>query len=260
MTPTRLFKGAFLLLLTLFLNCASFYKINDQESPGASLAAFLINIPPTFSMRGGTLVGPRDKEYEMTYTAEFDDGLRKRYMVFANVVPGEYYMRNLLAQTEPVRYGNYSRWKIINLKFEAPEKGRWKISGAGITYFGRLVFVKEDRLDEFLNRLNAKLTKKIAKERFLRAVLFHTRGWPVKRPQKTLRFVFLRLDHPAIVGEEVSLREEERFLKGVFFWKKSGEIPRWKNLARERLSKIRSRLKELSSKKKSTEEKKNGKN
>ncbi|PKL17142.1 MAG: hypothetical protein CVV49_12465, partial [Spirochaetae bacterium HGW-Spirochaetae-5] len=200
----------FLILLISFsiTGCKSF-DIPDQQNPSLSLMVLKLNTPNEYEIKEVDIIGDGT-----TYSRVVRDVIRskdnRQLQIFTNIPGGKYRIIHLYAETKKVPVDDKTIWNQLNLKFidtgkRSTKNDQWlELTPGSIKYAGIIDFITIEMKDEVLKRLG-EIYKKSPQE-VNKAVMSEFEM--ISEKGKT-HGIFIRLDHPALVGHIESLQIEK---------------------------------------------------
>jgi hypothetical protein len=237
-------NSSFIMILFLFLfisfsitSCKSF-DIPDQQDPSLSLMVLKLNTPNDYEIKEVDIMGNN-----ITYSRVFRDEIRskdnRQLQIFTNIPGGKYRLIHLYAETKKVPVDNKTKWNQLNLKFidtgkRSVKNDQWlELTPGSIKYAGTIDFVTIEMKDEVLARLG-EIYKKAPQE-VNKAVMSEFEM--ISDKEKT-HGIFIRLDHPALIGHIESLQIEKNVWQVLLNTRRKKPAYQWDKLFKDRIAEI----------------------
>lgn len=240
----------FLILLISFsiTGCKSF-DIPDQQNPSLSLMVLKLNTPNEYEIKEVDIIGDG-----ITYSRVVRDEIRskdnRQLQIFTNIPGGKYRLIHLYAETKKIPVDNKPNWNQLNLKFidtgkRTTKNDQWlELTPGSIKYAGIIDFVTIEMKDEVLTRLGEIYNK--SPQEVKKAVMSEFEM--ISEKGKT-NGIFIRLDHPALVGHTESLQIEKNVWQVLLNTRRKNPAYQWDKLFKERIAEIDREITYISSSK-----------
>ena len=244
-------KVVLILVSAAFIGCNS-YSIKDQKDPSLSLLIIKTNIPDGFAVQTSSVKKSDGINYQSGFTAYNSDNRYNKLMVFENITDGDYRINSLLAETSrsssSTRVGNATHttttWRALDFTFDdsaAENKdmnnGGWfHVKPSSICYAGDIAWFQSSSRDEITDKMSKifKKSKKDVEKSFL--YNFRLKSKKIDEP-----YFMIKLDHPALIGEKESLKNELAMLVSFKNGKKS-KNENWDKIIDTRIVEISQKL------------------
>jgi len=210
---------------------------------------FTLNLPKGFYINNSYVMADNKEYIDSSIVSKYTKDA-KELQAFDNIPGGLYIIKKLSAETAKVQNGNVKTWRELNLKFKKADNNAenykfMDLQPGSIKYMGSIYFFDIEKKDEMLASI-AKILKKTPTE-ILKAVLYESELTSGKTKG---HYMFIRLDHPALIGELESLKIEKNVWEALFSDKRREPTPQWDQLLNKRMKEIDKRIALLSKNKK----------
>ena len=227
-------------------------------NPSLSLLIIKTNIPDGFALQDSTVKNKEEVYYKSVFRAYQSDNRYNKLMVFENIAEGDYRINSLLAETSKsstsTNTGNYtytkSTWKVLDLKFKdldsavKTKNDKWfSVPSSSVIYAGDIAWFPNSSREEIISKM-AEVYKKPKKD-VIKSILY---DFNLKTSKSDDQYFMVRLDHPVLIGEEESLKNEIRMLLTFKKGKKS-KNKIWNKMIDSRITELNQKLLGIKAKK-----------
>ena len=235
-----------ILVPVFFLLIGCNYQIRQPENASKSLMFVNIGIPKGFGIKKGSIMGEDGEIIQTSYKTK-PHNIRHGIFLFANLDAGNYEIRSIYAETVRTTSGNTTSWQSMYLELQDADKKLYMpVKEGEVVYLGNIRFINKNSREKEFSNIAAQL--KVQVSDLSKGIITEAALIGGKKKANLGRVIVLRLDHPAIIGEQASLKLEELFLKQVFPAAGKGEKIQpgsWEEKVSRRLQEISEHLSRL---------------
>ncbi len=246
----KVFSAVFMsaLIAVCTMGCFSM-GLKDQKDPSKSLLVVKFSIPSDFDYIDSDINSENNKSYNTTYISRVRTFDKKELNAFINIPEGKYRLKRIYATTPTVgRMYRQLSLKFENIPGKAASADNWiEIKAGSVKYAGLLDFIAVDKKDEIFASL-AKAFHKSPQE-IEKAIIYECKMTTTKGD--TVNCIVVRLDHPAIVGDNTSLLMEREVWQVLvnYNYNVNNAKSKWTQMMKERIDQLTKDIAALSNKK-----------